>query len=113
MAELYARIRPAATEPGLDGCPPGLRPSLRRYQRQAAAWMAAREEGQLSASLDPGQPRLHPLWRQVPSLDGRGCLYVNPYTGARCPQRPTAGCIRRPEWTAGDTYNMCTAALII
>ncbi len=44
-AELYAAVKPNGNEPELAGDNPRLRPTLRPYQKRAAAWMVAREEG--------------------------------------------------------------------
>ena len=46
-AEIYAAARPSASAPALQGELPALRPVLRPYQRRAAAWMVARERGEL------------------------------------------------------------------
>ena len=44
-AELYTAVKPLGTEPQLPQDNPKLRPTLRPYQRRAAAWMVARETG--------------------------------------------------------------------
>lgn len=44
-SELYAAVKPTGTEAELQGELPVLRPTLRRYQRRAAGWMVAREQG--------------------------------------------------------------------
>ena len=44
VAELYAAVKPHGNEPELTGDNPRLRPTLRPYQKRAAAWMVAREE---------------------------------------------------------------------
>lgn len=44
VAELYAAVKPHGNEPELMGDNPRLRPTLRPYQKRAAAWMVAREE---------------------------------------------------------------------
>ncbi len=46
-AEVYAAVRPSARAPALEADLPALRPELRPYQRRAAAWMVARERGEL------------------------------------------------------------------
>ena len=46
-AELYAAVKPSGKEPQLPQDNPKLRPTLRPYQRRAAAWMVARETGAL------------------------------------------------------------------
>ena len=45
VAELYAAVKPSGNEPQLPQNNPKLRPTLRPYQRRAAAWMVARETG--------------------------------------------------------------------
>lgn len=44
-AELYAAVKPQGNEPELPGNNARLRPTLRPYQKRAAAWMVAREQG--------------------------------------------------------------------
>lgn len=44
VAELYAAVKPHGNEPELTGDTSRLRPTLRPYQKRAAAWMVAREE---------------------------------------------------------------------
>lgn len=44
-AELYTAVKPSGSEPQLPQDNPQLRPTLRPYQRRAAAWMMARETG--------------------------------------------------------------------
>lgn len=44
-AELYTAVKPSGNEPQLPQDNPKLRPTLRPYQRRAAAWMVARETG--------------------------------------------------------------------
>ena len=44
-AELYTAVKPSGSEPQLPQDNPKLRPTLRPYQRRAAAWMVARETG--------------------------------------------------------------------
>jgi hypothetical protein len=46
-AEVCAAVRPSARAPALEADLPALRPELRPYQRRAAAWMVARERGEL------------------------------------------------------------------
>ncbi len=50
-AEIYAAARQSARAPALEGNLPALRPVLRPYQRRAAAWMVARERGELARSF--------------------------------------------------------------
>ncbi len=49
-AELYTAVKPSGREPELQDLPQ-LNPVLRSYQRRAAAWMVAREMGQLVSVL--------------------------------------------------------------
>ncbi|KAL0019181.1 hypothetical protein WJX77_000293 [Trebouxia sp. C0004] len=76
VAELYAAVKPEGSEPELAGDNPKLRPTLRPYQKRAAAWMVSREK----ASQEQAGSRLHPLWREVTALNGR-TFYFNPFTG--------------------------------
>lgn len=46
-AELYAAVKPSGSEPQLPQDNAKLRPTLRPYQRRAAAWMVGREKGAL------------------------------------------------------------------
>ena len=50
-AELYTAVKPSGREPELQQDLPQLNPVLRSYQRRAAAWMVAREKGQLVSVL--------------------------------------------------------------
>ena len=50
-AELYTAVKPSGCEPELQQDLPQLNPVLRSYQRRAAAWMVAREKGQLVSML--------------------------------------------------------------
>ncbi len=43
VAELYAAVKPEGNETELTGDNPKLRPTLRPYQKRAAAWMVSRE----------------------------------------------------------------------
>lgn len=88
VAELYAAIKPTGKEPELNGGFTQLRPTLRGYQRRAAAWMVAREkEGGNDGFEKKNESMLHPLWRELILLptrqqDGpKGRLFINPFTG--------------------------------
>ncbi len=43
VAELYAAVKPEGNEAELAGDNPKLRPTMRPYQKRAAAWMVSRE----------------------------------------------------------------------
>ena len=43
-AELYAAVKPCGNEPELTANTERLKPTLRPYQKRAAAWMVAREK---------------------------------------------------------------------
>lgn len=45
-ARVYEHVKPTGQEPAVDAQLPELRPQLRPYQRRAASWMVAREQGQ-------------------------------------------------------------------
>ena len=86
LGGVFDAVRPnAATCPEATGEFPALEPTPRAYQRQAVAWMLARErasgapEGALRAKRggDVDADALHPLWRALPDGDG----YINPYSG--------------------------------
>ncbi|GAQ81004.1 hypothetical protein KFL_000680200 [Klebsormidium nitens] len=102
--ELYAAVRTCRDAPMLSGHFPALLPTLRPYQRRAAAWMVACERGPNSTSPDspstsesvhrsyggldststPGAPGLesvHPLWLQAEALEGGESFWYNPFTG--------------------------------
>ncbi|XP_068707085.1 E3 ubiquitin-protein ligase SHPRH-like isoform X2 [Montipora foliosa] len=72
---------------------PNLKPVLRGYQRNAVEWMLRREcgcgHGNQIGNKHPST-LLHPLWREIHSLDGK-LLYFNPYTG-----RVTKECFPAP-----------------
>lgn len=72
---------------------PNLKPLLRGYQRNAVEWMLRREygcgHGNQIGYKHPSTP-LHPLWREIHSLDGK-LMYFNPYTG-----RVTKECFPAP-----------------
>lgn len=72
--------------PMLTGHFPALLPTLRPYQRRAAAWMVARERGPYSTSLEGASSsesvhRHHPLWSRVEALDGGEAFWYNPFVG--------------------------------
>ncbi|KAL0055911.1 hypothetical protein WJX82_005648 [Trebouxia sp. C0006] len=69
-------VKPEGNETELTGDNPKLRPTLRPYQKRAAAWMVSRE----NASQEQASSSLHPLWREVTALNGR-TFYFNPFTG--------------------------------
>lgn len=62
---------------------------LRKYQKQALHWMLAKERDETSGR----EKSMHPLWeeylwptkdaddKELPSIDGQGCFYVNLYSG--------------------------------
>ena len=93
-AALFDRIRPGKDMSAFQGAPPGLRPSLRGYQRRALAWMLRRERAagefredtETSGSLKgfdmqgAGSSVLHPLWAAVQTLDHQ-TFYINRCTG--------------------------------
>ncbi|KAK9810177.1 hypothetical protein WJX72_006177 [[Myrmecia] bisecta] len=111
-AELYAAVKPTGREAQLVGQPAALKPTLRPYQRRAAAWMVAREKG-LQGQPEPNA--LHPLWREVPTLDGR-CIYLNPFTGCvsqeRYPSPPAVrGGILADEMGLGKTVELLACLL--
>ena len=54
VAELYAAVKPEGNEPELAGDNPKLRPTLRPYQKRAAAWMVSQENASQVQSV-----RLH------------------------------------------------------
>lgn len=63
---------------------------LRKYQKQALHWMLNKETSQ---SDNDKEQTMHPLWEEyqwptkdaedkdVPSVSGQACFYVNPYSG--------------------------------
>lgn len=60
-AELYAAVKPQGTEPELSRSSTKLRPTLRPYQKRAAAWMVSREQqtqvrSQCSSGAMPAEP---------------------------------------------------------
>ncbi|CAK0735069.1 hypothetical protein CVIRNUC_000523 [Coccomyxa viridis] len=64
--EIYAAVKPSGDEPELTGELPELSARLHSYQRRSAAWMVS--------------PGLHPLWREVRSLDSK-TFYFSPFSG--------------------------------
>lgn len=88
----------------LSGHFPALLPTLRPYQRRAAAWMVARERGPDSVSPDSPSTSesvhrihegpvsksttgasdlesVHPLWMRAEALEGGEPFWYNPFTG--------------------------------
>ena len=70
----------------LSGHFPALLPTLRPYQRRAAAWMVARERGPGSTSTDGASTSesghgSHPLWVRAAALDGGEPFWYNPFAG--------------------------------
>ncbi|KAJ3154074.1 DNA helicase rad5 [Geranomyces michiganensis] len=61
----------------------GLLIEMRGYQKQALAWMSAKE----NQSSDPNAHSIHPLWEEYafpacePEEESAGHFYLNPYTG--------------------------------
>ncbi|KAL0055912.1 hypothetical protein WJX82_005648 [Trebouxia sp. C0006] len=80
-------VKPEGNETELTGDNPKLRPTLRPYQKRAAAWMVSRENASQvqscvvhTRSWEQASSSLHPLWREVTALNGR-TFYFNPFTG--------------------------------
>ncbi|KAK9844148.1 hypothetical protein WJX81_006007 [Elliptochloris bilobata] len=111
-AEIYAAARPSASAPELQGDLPALQPTLRPYQRRAAAWMVARERGELG---QPAEDVVHPLWRQLRDAAGR-IAYLNPFTGRVAARRfeapaPVRGGILADEMGLGKTVEVLACLL--
>lgn len=63
---------------------------LRKYQRQALHWMMSKENAEKDSQREQS---MHPLWEEyawptkdveekdLPSVQGQDCFYVNPYSG--------------------------------
>lgn len=87
LREIFDAVKPSAARcPAYEETHDALLPTPRAYQRQACAWMLARERaanapvGALEAKRErpfDASGELHPLWRELP----RGGGYVNPYAG--------------------------------
>ena len=71
---------------------------LRRYQKQALHWMTSKENDE---KVTDGQESMHPLWeeyrwpgkdvddKELPTVEGQECFYVNPYSGELSLDFPT------------------------
>ncbi|KAM3931910.1 E3 ubiquitin-protein ligase SHPRH isoform 1-T3 [Leptodactylus fuscus] len=72
---------------------PALIPILRPYQNEAVNWMLQRENFK---DVPSNEHALHPLWREVTTLDGIK-IYYNPFSGSIIRDRPAAA----HEWPGG------------
>ncbi|XP_066452042.1 E3 ubiquitin-protein ligase SHPRH isoform X2 [Eleutherodactylus coqui] len=68
-------------------------PILRPYQNDAVNWMLQRENFK---NVPSNENALHPLWREVTTLDGI-TIYYNPFSGSIIREHPTAA----HEWPGG------------
>lgn len=95
---------------------------LRKYQKQALHWMLNKETRETDQDREQGQS-MHPLWEEyswptkdaddkdVPSVDGQDCFYVNPYSGELSLEFPVQeqtclGGILADEMGLGKTIEM-------
>ncbi|KAG8583488.1 hypothetical protein GDO81_008442 [Engystomops pustulosus] len=97
IEELYDYVRQAHQQEDQvlreDVQHPALIPILRPYQNEAVNWMLLRENFQ---NLPSNENALHPLWREVITMDGTKIFY-NPFSGSIIHERPAAA----HEWPGG------------